>query len=184
MEKILAEYEQKMKKSLEVMHDSFSSVRTGRSSPALVEKLAVDYYGSSLPLQQLATISVPDPRSLMVHPFDKNALPEIEKAIVSSNLGITPQNDGQNIRLTFPTLSEERRQDLVKMVKGMAEESKVAVRNIRREALDHFKSQEKEKQISEDRFHILSEEIQELTDKYTKEIEQELHKKEAEILEV
>lgn len=184
MEKFLVDLEAKMKKTVEATNHNFASVRTGRATPALLDRVNVEYYGTSCPLKQLATISTPEPKMLLIHPFDKNSIHDIEKAILKSDLGITPANDGQNVRLVFPPLSEERRKELVKVVKNMSEEAKVALRNIRRDAVEDLKKQEKAKTISEDDAKRKTEEVQKLIDKFTKEIDDHLKKKEVEILEV
>lgn len=184
MEKFLVDLEGKMKKTVEATNHNFASVRTGRATAALLDRVSVDYYGTSCPLKQLATISTPEPKMLLIHPFDKNSIHDIEKAIQKSDLGITPANDGQNVRLVFPPLSEERRRELVKVVKNMAEESKVALRNIRRDAVEDLKKQEKAKTISEDESKRKTEEVQKMVERFTKEIDDHLKKKEAEILEV
>lgn len=184
MERFLVDLDGRMKKTVEAANHNFASVRTGRATAGLLDRVLVDYYGTSCPLKQLATISTPEPKMLLIHPFDKNSIPDIEKAILKSDLGITPANDGQNVRLVFPPLSEERRRELVKVVKNMTEEGKVALRNIRREAVDELKKQEKAKMISEDDSKRKTEEVQKLVDKYSKEIDEHLKKKETDILEV
>jgi ribosome recycling factor len=166
------------------LQDEFATVRTGRAAPAMVEKIRVDYYGSEVPLQQLAGFSVPEPRVLVVSPFDKGALKAIEKAIQSSDLGISPSNDGQVIRLTFPQLTEERRKELVKMVKNRAEEGRVAVRNVRRHAKQQFEALEKDGEISRDELERVEKDLQKTTDRTIAEVDEMLAHKEQELLEV
>ena len=166
------------------LQNEFATVRTGRAAPAMVEKIRVEYYGSEVPLQQLAGFSVPEPRVLVVSPFDKGALKAIEKAIQSSDLGISPSNDGQVIRLTFPQLTEERRKELVKMVKNRAEEGRVAVRNVRRHAKQQFEALEKEGEISRDELERVEKDLQKATDRTIAEVDEMLAHKEHELLEV
>ena len=181
---VLSESKEKMAKAVEHAKAEFGSVRTGRASPALVEKLPVDYYGTEVPLQQLAGFSVPEPRLLVISPYDKSAIKAIEKAIQASDLGITPGNDGQVIRLAFPPLTEERRKDLVKVVKHRAEEARVAVRNLRRAARHDLEAFEKEGELSEDDLDRAEKDLEKLTHEYVAEIDQMLHHKEQELLEV
>ncbi|MFM7615924.1 MAG: ribosome recycling factor [Actinomycetes bacterium] len=173
-----------MRKAVVHLQDEFATVRTGRAAPAMVEKIRVEYYGSEVPLQQLAGFSVPEPRVLVVSPFDKGALKAIEKAIQSSDLGISPSNDGQVIRLTFPQLTEERRKELVKMVKHRAEEGRVAVRNVRRHAKQQFEALEKEGGISRDELDRVEKDLQKATDRTIAEVDEMLAHKERELLEV
>ncbi|MFM7060536.1 MAG: ribosome recycling factor [Actinomycetes bacterium] len=173
-----------MRKAVVHLQDEFATVRTGRAAPAMVEKIRVEYYGSEVPLQQLAGFSVPEPRVLVVSPFDKGALKAIEKAIQSSDLGISPSNDGQVIRLTFPQLTEERRKELVKMVKHRAEEGRVAVRNVRRHAKQQFEALEKEGGISRDELERVEKDLQKATDRTIAEVDEMLAHKEHELLEV
>jgi ribosome recycling factor len=173
-----------MRSAIQVLHDDLAAIRTGRASPALVEKLPVEYYGTPTPLQQLASIGVPEPRSLMIKPFDATTIKAIEKAILSSDLGLNPNNDGKVIHLNLPPLTEERRRDLVKRVHHRLEESRIAVRNIRRDAHNDMRDFEKEKLISEDDLERGEEDLQKLTDKYIEEITQLGKTKEAEIMEV
>ena len=180
----LREAEVKMKASLQSLQDDLSRIRTGRASPALVEKLPVEYYGSLTPLQQLASIAVPEPRQLFIKPYDISALKDIEKAIMTSDLGLTPNNDGKGIRLNLPPLTEERRMDLVKVVSGRVEEARVSVRNIRRDAIKDMREFEEEKMISEDDLERGEKNVQEITDKYIEEIDKLSEQKEQEILEV
>ena len=180
----LREAEVKMKASLQSLQDDLSRIRTGRASPALVEKLPVEYYGSLTPLQQLASIAVPEPRQLFIKPYDISALKDIEKAIMTSDLGLTPNNDGKGIRLNLPPLTEERRMDLVKVVSGRVEEARVSVRNIRHDAIKDMREFEEEKMISEDDLERGEKNVQEITDKYIEEIDELSEQKEQEILEV
>ena len=177
-------YTVKMAKTIDVLKSDFATVRAGRANPGVLDKLTVEHYGSAMPINQLASISVPEPRMLAIQPWDKSALKAIEKAILASDLGINPQNDGSIIRLLFPQLTEERRKDLTKQVKKMGEDAKVAIRNIRRDAVDTFKKQQKKSEITEDDLKILEKEIQDATDKYCKEIETETSKKEKELMEL
>jgi len=173
-----------MRSALQVLHDDLAAIRTGRASPALVEKLPVEYYGAPTPLQQLASISVPEPRTLMIKPFDATTLKTIEKAIQSSDLGLNPNNDGKVIHLNLPPLTEERRRDLVKHVHHRLEESRIAVRNIRRDAHNDMRDFEKEKLISEDDLERGEVDLQKLTDRFIEEVGEQGKKKEAEIMEV
>ena len=177
-------YEEKMKSSVEHLGRELAAVRAGRANPAVLDKVTVDYYGAPTPIQQVASISVPDPRSLMIQPWDASVLKGIEKAILASDLGINPQNDGRVIRLVFPQLTEERRKELAKQVKKYGEESKVAVRNIRREAIDKFKKQQKASEITEDDYKDIEKDIQKLTDDYIKEVELIAEAKEKELFEI
>ena len=174
---------ERMDKALAALQHEFASVRTGRASGAILEKVTVEYYGAPTPLMQIASVSAPEPQTVVVSPYDKTALNAIEKAIRSADLGLNPSN-GIVIRVPFPPLTEERRKELVKLCKHYAEESRVAVRNIRRDANDHFKRQEKEHEISEDDLRRLEAEIQKATDAHIAEIEEMLKRKEAEIMEV
>ncbi len=184
MEEVYKEAEEKMKKAVAAFQRELSTLRAGRASPALLDNIEVDYYGVPTPLNQLAGISAPEPRLLVIQPWDKNAINEIEKAIMKSDLGLNPNNDGNVIRLNFPQLTEERRKELVKFIRKKAEECRVAVRNIRREANDTLKSMEKKSDISEDDSKRSQDEIQKLTDKYIEEVEKVLKNKEEEVLEV
>ncbi|AEG16084.1 Ribosome-recycling factor [Desulfofundulus kuznetsovii DSM 6115] len=180
----IAEAESNMKKTVELVKKEFASLRAGRATPALLDKVLVSYYGTPTPINQLATISVPEPRLLVIQPWDKTILPEIERAILKSDLGITPTSDGTVIRLAIPQLTQERRAELVKVVKKKAEEGRVAIRNIRRELNDKVKQQQKNGEISEDELRRTQDEIQKLTDKYIKEIDQLVSAKEQEIMQV
>ncbi len=181
---LLNELDERMSKTLEVLQSDLMTIRTGRASPALVERLQVEYYGTMTPLNQLASISVPEARLLAIRPWDASALLAIEKAILKSDLGLTPQNDGKLIRLTIPRLTEERRRELVKVVQRRVEESKIALRNLRRDAIEDLREFEKEKLITEDEFHKGREQIQELTDKFVVEMDKLGKRKEDEILEI
>jgi ribosome recycling factor len=181
---LLKDAESHMQKSIHALADDLLTIRTGRANPALVEKLHVEYYGSPTPLQQLASISVPEPRQLMIKPFDKTTIKAIEKAIMASDLGLTPNNDGLVIRLNLPALTEERRRELVKHVHHRLEEARVALRNIRRDSMKDIKDFEAEKMISEDDRRHGEDEIQKLTDRFMAEIEKAGLIKEQEIMEV
>jgi len=181
---IIAEIEDNMKKTCEMVKKEFASLRAGRATPALLDKISVNYYGNPTPLNQMANITVPEARLLVIQPWDKSALPEIEKAIMKSDLGITPTSDGSVIRLVVPQLTSERRQELVKVVKKKAEEGKVAVRNVRRDANDSLKAIEKKGEISEDELRRRQDEVQKLTDKFIKEIDKMTSIKEQEIMQV
>ena len=181
---VLAETTEKMGKAVAHTQSEFSSVRTGRATPALVEKLKVDYYGTDVPLQQLAGFNVPEARLLVIQPYDKNALKAIERAIQNSDLGINPNNDGQLIRLVFPQLTEERRKDLVKVVKHKAEEGRVALRNLRRSARHDLEALERGGEISSDELERAEKELEKLTHEYVLEIDHMVQHKEQELLEV
>ncbi len=181
---VLLDTADKMGKAVAHTRSDFGSVRTGRATPALVEKLRVDYFGAEVPLQQLAGFNVPEPRVLVVAPYDKSSLKAIEKAIMHSDLGITPSNDGQVIRLVFPQLTTERRKDLVKVVKHKAEEGRIAVRNLRRAARHDLDAFEKEGDISGDELDRAEKELEKLTHEYVSEIDRLLGRKEQELLEV
>lgn len=182
--KNLAEANEHMAKALAALAHEFSSVRTGRASGSLLEKIQVEYYGTLTLLMQIASVSVPEPQMLVISPYDKTAMNAIEKAILASDLGLNPSNDGQVIRLPFPPLTEERRKDLVKLCRHYAEESRVAVRNIRRDVNEHLKRSEKEGEISEDDLRRAEIEVQKATDAHIKEIDEMIKRKELEILEV
>jgi ribosome recycling factor len=183
-EKILKDIEAKMEKTLASFKTDLSKVRTGRASLSLFDDIRVDYYGTPTPLNQLATLAVPEPRLITIQPWDTTVTGEIEKAILKSELGLTPSSDGKIIRLPIPRLTEERRKELVKVVKKMAEGTKVALRNIRREANDQFKGLEKNKKISQDQLHQMMEKAQTSTDKYIEKVDAALGVKEKEILEI
>jgi ribosome recycling factor len=179
---VLKETRRKMDKVLEVMARDLSRVRTGRASVALLEGIKVDCYGTSMPIAQVASLAAPEPRLLTVQPWDPTVLGDIEKAILKSDLGLTPMNDGKIIRLPIPALTTERRKDLVKMVKKMEEEAKVALRNVRREANEDLKEMKKEKLLPEDEAHKGQDEVQKITDEYTKKVEAQAAEKEKEIM--
>ena len=181
---ILKETDERMKTSIVSLEEDLSSIRTGRANPALVERLPVDYFDIPTPLLQLATISVPEPRSLLIRPFDPSTVKIIEKAILTSDLGLTPSNDGKSIRLNLPPLTEERRVDLVKHMNGRLEEARIAVRNIRRDGLEEMRDYEKEKLISKDDLERGEKDLQEVTDRFIENIRQIGLSKEQEIMEV
>lgn len=181
---VLREATDKMDKAVDALQLDLRSIRTGRASPALVERMPVEYYGSPTPMNQLATISAPEPRLLTIRPWDATALAAIEKAILKSDLGLTPNNDGKIIRLVIPRLNEERRQELVKVVARRVEEGRVAVRNIRRSAIDDLRELEREKLIPEDDFHKGRDRVQELTDSFIEQVDEVGKAKENEILEI
>jgi len=183
MEDILRDAEERMKKTVENLKKEFATIRAGRATPTLLDKVMVNYYGTPTPVNQLSTISVPEARLLVIQPWDKSILPEIEKALLKSDLGITPTSDGTVIRLVLPQLTEERRNELVKMVRKKAEEFRVAVRNVRREANEKLKALEKNKGASEDEIKRLQEKLQKITDKFIESIDEALKNKEAEIME-
>jgi len=180
----LKEAEDKMHKAVQVTREELAVIRTGRASPKIVEGIDVEYYGSRVPLNQIAGISVPEARMLVITPYDRNAVSAIEKAILASDLGINPSSDGTIIRLTFPPLTQDRRKDLIKVVRERAEEGKVAIRNIRRHVKDDMEHVEKDGQISEDDLRRLEKELQRITDRFTSEIDDVVAAKEQELLEV
>lgn len=179
-----AVFENKMKKTCESLTAQLATIRAGRANAAVLDQIQVDYYGVPTPIQQVASVGSPDPRSLLITPWDKSVLKGIEKAILTSDLGINPQNDGHSIRLVFPPLTEERRRDLVKLTKKYGEEAKVAIRNIRRDAVDKFKKQQKTSEITEDDYKIAEKDIQKLTDDYIKELDKICEAKERELTEI
>jgi ribosome recycling factor len=181
---ILSEAENKMHHAIDNLRKELAGIRTGRAAPGLVDRVQVDYYGAPTPLNQLANVSAPEPRMLVIQPWERNMIPAIEKAILKSDLGLTPSNDGRLIRLINPQLTEERRRDLVKVVRRRVEEGRVAVRNVRREAHDDLRDMEKEKLISEDDAKRAQERLQKVTDAMIAEVDQTGQKKEEEILEV
>lgn len=184
IEDVVKETEERIKKSVEALQTDLINIRTGRASPALVERLQVDYYGTLVPVNQLSTISVPEPRLMVIRPYDPSSLPEIEKAILKSELGLTPGNDGKVIRLSVPRLTEERRRELVKMVQKRVEEGRIAVRNCRRDGLHDMRELEKEKLISEDDHYRGKDRMQELTDNYVEKMDEIGAAKEEQIMEV
>jgi ribosome recycling factor len=181
---ILKDAENRMKGAITALEEELGGIRTGRANPGLIEKLPIEYYGTETPLLQLASISVPEARALMIRPFDPSTLKAIEKAILASELGLTPNNDGKVIRLNLPALTEDRRHDLVKLVHGRLEEHRIAIRNIRRDSIKDMRDFEKEKMISEDDLKVGEEELQKLTDKYIDDIDRVGEHKEKEIMEV
>ncbi|HAK87921.1 MAG: ribosome recycling factor [Nitrospirae bacterium GWC2_46_6] len=174
----------RMNAAVDVLKKDFASLRTGRASLALLDGISVDYYGTQTPVNQVATLGIPDPRQITVQPWEQKIIPEIEKAILKSGLGLTPSNDGKTIRLNIPALTEERRKELVKVAKKRAEEARVAVRNIRRDINEDVKKAEKDQHLSEDDVKKLHEEIQKITDSYIAKVEEVLQHKEKEIMEV
>lgn len=178
------EFESKMKKTASVLTEQYDSVRAGKANPAVLDRVTVDYYGSPTPIQQIASVSTPDARSLLIQPWDGSVLKGIEKAILASDLGINPQNDGRAIRLVFPALTEERRRDLAKQVKKYSEDAKVAVRNIRRDAMDYVKALKKKSEITEDDQKKAEKDLQDLTDKYIKKVDEACAVKEKELMEL
>lgn len=181
---VLREAEHKMQQAVQAARRELAGIRTGRANPALLDRVMVDYYGTPTPINQLASISVPEPRLLVIQPWDKSTLKDIEKAILGSELGLTPNSDGTVIRIQVPQLTEERRRDLARVARKEAEDKRVAVRNVRRDANDELKRLEKEGVISEDECRRAQAEVQQLTDKYIKEIDELLTLKEKEIMEV
>jgi ribosome recycling factor len=184
MEQVRKVTEGKMKKTVQALVEEFTTIRTGRASAALFEKIQVEYYGQKVPINQVATISVPEARLVVIQPWDRSVLAEVEKAIQKSELSVNPNNDGKVIRINIPPLTEERRKELVKVTKNIAEQSRIAIRNVRREANEEFKKMQKSSDLSEDAAKRGMDEIQKLTDKYISEVNELLEKKEKEILEV
>ncbi|TAN40541.1 MAG: ribosome recycling factor [Nitrospirae bacterium] len=174
----------RMNSAIDALKKEFASVRTGRASLALLDGMAIDYYGTMTPLQQLANLSVPEPRQIAIQPWEQKIIPDIERAIMKSDLGLTPMNDGKIIRINIPTLTEERRKQLVKVVRKRAEESKIGIRNIRRDANDELKKLEKAEHLSEDDAKKEHDEIQKITDAFVKKVDEVLEHKEKEIMEV
>jgi ribosome recycling factor len=183
-EETLHDAEQKMRGAVSFAQEELSSLRTGRANPKLLDRVTVDYYGTQVPLNQLASFSVPEPRLLVIQPFDRNAAAAMEKAIMSSDLGLTPSNDGNVIRLSFPPLTEERRKDLTKLARDRAEEGRVSVRNVRRHAKEQLEKMEHDHAISEDDLRRAEKELQRLTDQYVGEMDRILEHKEKELMEV
>jgi len=181
---VMQDAEHKFKRAVEVTAEEFGSIRTGRASPSLLERLHVDYYGTSTPLNQIATVSSPEARLLVIQPYDRSAIAEIEKAITQSDLGFVPSDDGQIVRVPVPQLTEERRKDLGKLVKHRAEEGRVAVRNVRRDAVEALREEEKKGDSTQDDLHRGIDDIQKLTDKYIKEIDELMEKKITELMEI
>ncbi|MEP0823821.1 MAG: ribosome recycling factor [Ignavibacterium sp.] len=181
---VLADADNRMKKAVEVVRDEFSKIRTGKATTALLDAVKVDYYGTMTPLKQVANVSTPDVHTIAVQPWEKGMLQPIEKAILNANLGLNPTNDGNIVRVPIPPLNEERRRELVKLVKKFAEEGRIAVRNIRRDAIEHLKKTEKQEHISEDERKRGEQEVQKMTDKHIKEVDHLVELKEKEIMEV
>jgi ribosome recycling factor len=184
MDDFVTDAQQRMDKSVDATHEHFNSVRTGRASAALLDRITIDYYGTPTPLKNLATINSPEPRMLTIQPFDPTSIKQIEKTILESDLGLTPSNDGKLIRLPIPQLTEERRKELVKIVKQMAEEGRVAVRNVRRDAIKHLEELVKNGDVGDDEERAAESRVQKLTDEHTARIDDLLKRKEAEIMEV
>lgn len=184
VKEIYTTHEEKMQKTLESLKKELAAIRTGRATPALLDRVQVDYYGTMTPINQVANISIPDPRSLLIQPWEKTMVAEIEKAIMKSDIGLTPNSDGAIIRLNLPQLTQERRAEFVKVANKKAEEARVAIRNIRRDANDLLKKVEKDKSVPEDELKKAQDEIQKLTDRYIKEADQMVDTKEKEIMEV
>lgn len=184
MEERLVDAEVRMEKSVEALHKEFAGIRTGRASPSLVERLQVEYYGTPTPLQSIAGVTAPDARTLVIQPYDRSAVGDIEKALQRSDLGLNPSNDGQVIRIIIPPLTEDRRRELVRIVKSKGEDARVAVRNIRRDEVDHLRRLEREGHVSKDEIERAIAEVQRITDGFTARIDDLAHRKETEILEV
>ena len=180
----LNEFKEKMIRTTEVLSTQFAAVRAGRANAAVLDQIEVEYYGTPTPIKQIASIASPDARTLLIQPWDASALKNIEKAILVSDLGINPQTDGRSIRLVFPQLTEERRKELAKQVRKYGEEAKVAVRNVRRDAMDKFKKQQKKSEITEDDLKDLEKDLQKLTDDYIKEVDKLTDAKEKELFEI
>jgi ribosome recycling factor len=184
IEDFLADAKRRMDKSIEATHNEFNSIRTGRASPALLDRIMIDYYGTPTPLKSLASISAPEARLLVVQPFDPGAIKNIERAVQESDLGLTPSNDGKVVRLPIPALTEERRKDLVKVVRRVAEDGKVAIRNVRRDIMQHLKELVVKGEVGDDEERRAEQQVQKITDEHTKSIDDLLKVKEAEIMEV
>jgi ribosome recycling factor len=184
IENFIGDATQRMDKSVEATHEHFNSVRTGRATPALLDRVTIDYYGTPTPLKNLATINAPEPRLLTIQPFDPSSIKQIEKTILESDLGLTPSNDGKLVRLPIPQLTEDRRKELVKLVRSMAEEGKVAIRNVRRDAIKHLEELVKNGDVGDDEERAAEGRVQKLTDEHTSKIDELLKHKEAEIMEV
>jgi ribosome recycling factor len=184
IEDFLADAKRRMDKSIEATHHEFNSIRTGRASPALLDRITIDYYGTPTPLKSLASISAPEARLLVVQPFDPGAIKNIERAVQESDLGLTPSNDGKVVRLPIPALTEERRKDLVKVVRRVAEDGKVAIRNVRRDVMQHLKDLVVNGEVGDDEERRAEAQVQKITDEHTKSIDDLLKVKEAEIMEV
>jgi ribosome recycling factor len=182
--KIFEDTEHKMKGAVDAMVHDFSSYRTGRATPAILERVHVEYYGTETPITQIANISIPEPRQLLIQPYEKSMVPVIERAIMKSDLGINPVNDGSGIRLTFPQMTEDRRKEMVKQVHQRTEQGRIAIRNVRRDGIEHLKAMEKKKEITEDDVKGHEAKIQKLTDQFVHQADELGKKKEAELMEV
>ena len=180
----IKEFEDKMGKTLDTLYEDYATIRAGRANPHILDKIRVDYYGTPTPLQQVANVSVPEARMIQIQPWESSLIKEIEKMIMVSDLGITPNNDGKVIRLIFPELTEDRRKDIVKDIRKKGENAKVAIRNVRRDANDFFKKQNKDNLISEDEYKNIEADVQKLTDKYIAEVDKAVEEKSKEILTV
>lgn len=183
-EMILMDAEERMEHSLNALHREFTTVRSGRANPKMFERITVDYYGAESPINQVASISVPEGNQLYIKPYDKSLLSKLEKAVLAANLGVTPNNDGVGLRIVLPQMTEERRRESVKAIHKMAEDNKVAIRNVRRDAIMEIKKLEKDKKLSEDDSAYWQEEVQKLTDKFIVKVDQIFHDKEAEIMHI
>lgn len=183
-ETILMEAEERMEHTLVSMHKNFTTVRSGRANPKMLERVMVDYYGVDTPINQVSSVSVPEGNQIYIKPYDKSLVSKIEKAIFAANLGVTPSNDGIGVRIVLPPLTEEKRRESVKTVHKMSEEDKVAIRNIRRDAITHFKKMEKDKALTEDDLKYYEDEVQKLTDKFIAEIDKAFKEKEVEIMSI
>jgi ribosome recycling factor len=184
VDRLIKQAEEKMKRTVQAVADEFGGVRTGRATPALLDRIRVEYYGQQMPINQVATISIPESRLIVIQPWDKGVIPAIEKAIMTSDLNLTPNSDGQLIRLAIPPLTEERREELTKVVQRMAEDGRVAIRNIRRDTNSSIDTMEKKENLSEDETRRGKEEVQDLTDEYIEKIDDALEAKTEEIMEV
>src|SRR5512137_1732977 len=183
LDKVYAEYRAKMTKTVEVLESEFARIRTARANPAILDGIKVEYYGTPTPLKQVASVSVPEPRQIVVQPWDRTILPEVEKALLKAELGLTPKVEANLVRIPIPALTEERRRELVKVCSKLTEDSRVAVRNLRREANDAVKKLEKDKKITEDDSKTGTKKVQEITDEFIKKLDEVLKRKEAEVLE-
>lgn len=183
-EQALKKYDEKMQKTIQALENDYNTIRAGRANPHILDKVTVDYYGTPTPIQQVGNVSVPEARLLQIQPWDVSVLKDIEKAILASDVGITPSNDGKIIRLTFPELTEDRRKQLVKDVKKKGENAKVAIRNIRRDAIDHFKKMKKNNEITEDDLTDFEKKVQDLTDRFVKDIDKHIDNKSNDVLSV
>ncbi|NLG52710.1 MAG: ribosome recycling factor [Clostridiales bacterium] len=184
MNELFKESEAKMKKTVEVIQSELAAVRAGRANPAVLDKIKIDYYGVMTPVSQIGSVSIPEPRTLVIQPWDASALKAVEKAIMSSDLGINPGNDGKVIRLNFPQLTEERRKELIKQIHKTGEDGKVAIRNLRRDANERLKTMKKKSEITEDDLKSMEKDVQDITDKYCKEIDEMVVIKEKELMAV